>query len=232
MRKLFDASEWTCVVPEAPGKSFLMEVPLRANVELEVRCSGGVVVNGITSDGTTLFLGSGTQVEVSARLVGFVAVELVTGAGAFAYKSVNRDKWREIPDQTPCQVTAVIETDPVRAAMREEMRRYLLKLEADKLLADDVSAEELWEDFEHGDLEFDEEPEMFGSGHEEQELAADGPGSSKDAPGSASSPGEQSSVPAALQASTEEPGGAGTATPKVTQPERKGASRTEGGSLL
>ncbi len=51
--------------------------------------------------------------------------------------------------------------------IREELRKYVSRLEADKALATDVDVEELYDDIESGEHEFEAEPDLFGLGYAE-----------------------------------------------------------------
>lgn len=169
MLKKLIASEWTTHVPNGEGeaRSCLISLKGQQSVDFEVRSTHDLQVNLINLDGETLPVGYGRQVQLFARLEGFAALEIVTDQ-PFAYRSVQKLKWLEVPDET--RLTVDIDekaTTPVENLVRAELQRYAGRLAAAGMLADDASLEELLDDIDNGDHEFEAEPDPYGLGYEE-----------------------------------------------------------------
>lgn len=165
------ASDFNFRVPEgADGekRSALLELNDQVTgIDLEVRAVD-LVVNLITTDGETFYLGSGDVVRWSGKVQGFAAIEIIT-QHTFAYQIRAKGRWREVPDPERLVVTgdASLES-PIDQRIREELKRYLVKLQVDGLLADDAAVQELMDDIDNGDHEFEQEPDPFGLGYEER----------------------------------------------------------------
>lgn len=172
MKHMMDASEWTWARSTSTDTSHLIELKNGDLVEVEVRCQKGAVLNVVTMDGQIVFLDQGSAIRFFGRLSGFAALEVATGE-EFSYRCRLR-RYDEPIDPTPVQITVSQTIDPVQLAIREEMKRYLARLETDKLLADDASVEELMDDIESGDLEFEPEADPWGLGYEDPDSPPEG----------------------------------------------------------
>lgn len=170
MMNTIDAKEWQCLEPKKGGK---LVYPIKdfqsQHVKIAVRSLNPVTLNGITLDGKTIFLAWGQTLAFTSKMVGFAALEVVSD-GPLSVSYSQKGKFWEQPDPTKMVVPIEDAADkPIQDLIALHMKRAFAKMEADQLLADDVSAEELYEDFVNGDLEFeDEEPDPFGLGYEER----------------------------------------------------------------
>lgn len=175
MMRTINAEEFAFAVPTAEGqRSWLFEVRERTGVQMDIRCDEEVTLNGITTNGETVFLDRGRVVAFTSRLVGFSALEIVASK-AFAYRSREKSRWREIPDPTRMVVEPDVDAGkPMSDLVKEELKKYLAKLDANKSLASDVDVEELFDDIEQGDLEFEQEADPFGLGYSEPEPQEEG----------------------------------------------------------
>lgn len=169
MMRSFNSEEWRWYGKELTEKqSFQFPIEDPAFVDVTVRSVEPVQMCLITKSGDTLALDWGTLLAFASKLVGFAALEIISSV-PFAIRLGMKTKWLEAVDPTrlviPIQESA---NKPMQDLLREELQRYAGRLAAEGLLADDVSVAELLDDIENGDLEFDEEPDMFGLGYEER----------------------------------------------------------------
>lgn len=170
MLKRYTKSEWAFYTPKGDGeqRSVLVSIDGLLSLDVEIRSSDPVSLQLIAETGETLFLEWGQVLHFHGRCDGFVALEVVASK-PFAYRTVVSSKWLEKPDPTPLTI-AVDEaaSTPVANLVRDELRKYVGRLEAANALASDVDIEELYDDIEQGDLDFEEEPDPFGLGYEER----------------------------------------------------------------
>lgn len=168
------STDWEFYVPEGDGseaRNVLFDLNGFDGVDLEIRSSNPVEIRAVSDQGNTLFLDWGQVVSFEGKLTGFAAIEVVASS-AFAYRSRKKGRWLEKPDQRRLAI-AVDEaaTKPLADLMREEVVKYMARREAAGVLGTDVSIAEFLDDIENGDLEFDQEPDMFGVGYAEMEAA-------------------------------------------------------------
>lgn len=171
MRKLI-AKDFRHYVPEGEGERRNTYIELgeymRNHITAEFRCANELVVSGVDEDGQTVYLGSGRIVYLDGVLDGFVSVE-VNADAPYCYWVRAKGRWLEVPDPIPVAVKIDEPVNkPIADLVRQELHKYLARRSMDSELATDVSVEELLDDLEHGDLEFEEEPDQFGLGYEER----------------------------------------------------------------
>lgn len=179
MRK-FAAGDFVHHVPEGEGELRSQLISLghfqKNHVSFEFRCRDELTVELIDSDGQSVFWDRGRVVKFDGSLDGFEGVR-VESATAFCYWFRGKGRWLEVPDPVPMSIDVDEPANkPTADLIREELRRYMARKNMDSELATDVGVEELLDDLEHGDLEFDDEPDMFGLSaaemHEESERLA------------------------------------------------------------
>lgn len=199
MIEKLNAAEWQFHSPAGSGetRSLLSALKGVTGVNLEIRSEKPVSLNAITADGTVLPLAVGQFCRFNGRLEGFVAIEVICDA-PIAFKALEKVAWWEVPDPTKITVDSDEKAlSPTQHMIRDELRKYVSRLEADKLLADDVSVEELLDDIEAGDHEFEAEPDPFGLGYEEPDLFPD-----EEEPAQESAPKPEPEKPAEKQEPT------------------------------
>lgn len=105
MIRTLDASQWTHHEPQGKGKrSCLIPIPKDSICwKFELRSSTPALVNAITLDGLTIFLGSGQVIELNLKAIGIGALEVITEQ-SFCYQMRTDSKWYEIPDPIPLKV--------------------------------------------------------------------------------------------------------------------------------
>lgn len=164
------AEDWKWHKPNSKKAEVKFEITDETtHVHFAVRSMNPVTLSAITKDGQTLFIDWGQSLSFNMKTVGFAALEIVAD-GPFAYQISEKLKWFEKPD--PNRLVVPIE-DPadkgLRDLMAQEHQKLLAQLEYHQLLTDDVSAQELYDDYVNGDLEFEEEePDPFGLGYQER----------------------------------------------------------------
>lgn len=166
----FNASEWSFhQLEKEEMRSCQIEIAGAVNaVSIDVRCPSPVTLNAVMADGRTLYLDWGSVISFSAKMVGFVAFEVLTDK-SFMYRCNQRSRWFEVPDQTKMVVDIDESANkPITDLITEEVRKYIGRAEAAGVLGDDISIAEFLDDVENGDLEFEEEPDPFGLGYEER----------------------------------------------------------------
>lgn len=173
MMKRIAASDFHHFVPQQSSEKLEERncyIPLNGTtgVNLSVRSVAPVQVSAIDTDGQTVFLEAGLIVNLSLRLDGFSALE-IRATEPFAYQCDVPGKWWEIPDPQRL-VVAVDEpaSKPVDDLIREGIAKHLGKLAAQGILKD-AELEELLDDVYNGEHEFEEEEDMFGLGHVEED---------------------------------------------------------------
>lgn len=166
----YDASQWVwheTSATEGEKRSCTMDVQGVSSLELEVRSAADVVVNLITLDGLTLPVQEGKFISVHAKLSGFAGVEIVAST-PFCYRTSGLTLHEEKVD--PRSMTVIAEESssaPMSQMIADEIRKHLQRQEAQRTLTED-EAMELVDDYLQGDLEFEDEPDMFGLGYEER----------------------------------------------------------------
>lgn len=170
--KTYNSAEWSKHIPEGDGEKRSVLIPWDQDVgyiDFECRSENPVTLNAISVAGDTLFLAWGQVVEFKGKLVGYRSLEIVTDT-AFLFRSNFKTKWYEVPDPQRLVVALDESTKkPFQDAIREELAKLATRAEAANLLTDPAAFQALIDDFENGDLEFEEEEDMFGLGSVEDD---------------------------------------------------------------
>lgn len=171
-----NAAHWDFYTPQTgedgSPRSMLLKIdPLVSGVDLEIRSPKPLTLSAVTEKGEVLPLSMGQFLRFNGKLEGFVAFEIVA-TDTFAYRSLQKAKWLEVPDQTRLTVDSdQAHMTPTQLMIRDELKRYVAQLQADNALADDISVEELYDDINSGEHEFEAEPDLFGLAVAEQQEA-------------------------------------------------------------
>lgn len=162
------AKEWQLFESKEEGlRSCLLPMEGVNAWTLDIRCPSPVTLNAVMEDGRTLYLDWGCVISFSAKMDGFAAFEVLSEK-PFMFRSTARTRWYEIPDETKLVVDIdESATKPIADMIKEEVLKMYGREQAASIMSD-LSLEELLDDIENGDLDFEEEPDPFGLGHEER----------------------------------------------------------------
>lgn len=152
MMKRIDAFAWE-VVPSRPGGWDLDLQGRDCLVDVEVVGTDEVILSGVDLHGEVKGLDRGPMIKLRAHVSGFRGLNLAS-PGTMSIKATWSDG-AEFVDPVPLVVSEAAPADPVRVAMAEQMRRFLMAQEAERRLSDE-EIEELVDNFVNPDLEFEE----------------------------------------------------------------------------